>query len=314
MSQTTVDRYPTDPAAHPDLAGVVILNPNSGGEEWDEAAVRDVLSPLGELEVAVTTGPDHARHEAERATDRGVGLVIAGGGDGTVNHVINGIADGGGRACLGILPLGTANDFARSLGLPLDLGEAADTIIAGARRRIDLVSVEAPRKQLFVNVAAGGLGPPDEGEDAAKSTLGRMAYFLNAVGEMSAKHPHHITMEWDGGRVEGEVLAVVVANGRLSGGNVPVAPQALLDDGFMDVIMIPAVGLGQLTALAPRILVGQHLGSDGVVVRRTRGVRIRSRPPMRFRLDGEDVGEGYFRARSLPSALEVATPAGPVRR
>lgn len=314
MSRRAVDRDRTDAAARPGLSGVVLLNPRSGGEEWDAAAVGDVLSPLGDLEVTVTTGPEHARREAERATARGVDLVIAGGGDGTVNHVINGIADGGGRACLGVLPLGTANDFARSLGLPLDPGEAADTILAGVRRRIDLVSVAAPRRQLFVNVAAGGLGPPDEGEDAAKSALGRLAYFLDAVGEMSGKAPHDITMDWDGGRVEGEVLAAVVANGRLSGGNVPVAPQALFDDGLVDVILIPAVGLGRLTALAPRILTGQHLRSDDIVVRRTREVRIRSRPPMRFRLDGEDAGEGYFRARALPSALEVAAPAGPSRR
>lgn len=297
----------------PGTADAVVLNPKAGGDRWDATAVREALAPLGEIEVIVTDGPGHARREAERATRRGTEMVVAGGGDGTINSVINGIAGGGGTSCLGVLPLGTANDFAHSLGLPLDPADAAETIVSGVRRRIDLVSVESPGRRLFVNVAAGGLGLADDRADDAKAKFGQLAYFLDAAGEMSSKTPHRIRMDWDGGRFEADVLAVIVANGRSSGGNVPVAPYAMLDDGLMDVVLIPAVEVGRLTTLAARILVGQHIGEEDVVVRRTREVRIRSRPVLRFRLDGEDVGEGTFRARCLPAALEVTVPPPPTR-
>lgn len=300
--------------SRPGKDAVVLLNPTAGGVRWDAAAVRDVLAPLGEVEVIVTNGSGHARREAERATRGGIEMVVAGGGDGTINSVVNGIAAGGGTSCLGVFPLGTANDFAHSLGLPVDPASAAETIVSGARRRIDLASVEAPSRKLFVNVAAGGLGLSDDQDDDVKTRLGRLAYLLDAAGEMSGKTPHRIHMEWDEGRVDADVLAVIVANGSSSGGNVPVAPYALPDDGLLDVVLIPALEVGRLTALAARILVGQHIGDDDVVVRRTREVRIRSQPALRFRLDGEDVGEGYFRAECLPAALEVTVPPPPPRQ
>lgn len=285
---------------------VVVANPDAG-DGWEPARMRDLVSPLGAVNFVVTRSSEEARRTAERASANDAEMVVAAGGDGTVNCVVNGIVSGDGDPCFGIVPLGTGNDSARSMGVPLDPEDAVEALRSGGRRWIDLVAAGGPPQRYFVNMAVGGLGTPvDEGGEGAKSRLGTLAYMLGVADEMISSEPHWVTLDCDDGHVESEALAVIIANGPCSGGSVPVAPRARPDDGLADIVLVPGLDVTDLAGLAPRILRGEHLDDEEVVVRRSRYVRIRANPSLRFRVDGEDHAEDPLRFRVIPNALELA--------
>lgn len=286
---------------------IVVANPEAG-DGWEPGRMHELVSPLGAVSFVVAQSAEEARRTAERASARGAEMVVAAGGDGTVNCVVNGIVSGGGEPCLGILPLGTGNDSARSMGIPLDPEDAVEALGSGARRRIDLITAGGPPQRYFVNMAVGGLGAPvDEGAEGAKeSSLGNLAYVLGVADEMISGQPHWVTLECDDHRVECEALAVIIANGRCSAGSVPVAPHARPDDGLADIVLVPGLDVTELAGLVPRILRGEHVDDEDVLVRRSRYVQIRANPPLPFRVDGEDHAEAPLRFRVIPNALELA--------
>ena len=198
----------------------------------DEFAAGVALKP--------TQGPGDARRLATEAVTDGFDTVVAAGGDGTLNEVLNGIADapdGFARARLAVLPLGTVNVFARELGLPLSLRRAWQAISAGRERRIDAPYAEhacgaGPRRRYFAQMAGAGLDAQAISlvDWEMKKRISQFAYVLAGMKAMRGPHPA-ITVEADGRRVSGEL--VLVGNGRFYGGSLPVFPGARLDDGAM---------------------------------------------------------------------------------
>src|SRR5947207_1272409 len=133
----------------------VILNPSAGNvRDLDEVVAR--LAQLPNAEIRLTNKPGSAARFAKTALRKGRELIVAAGGDGTLNEVINGIGEDLGDACVGLIPLGTGNDFARTLGVPTDVEAAIDLILDGRQRAVDLVRVTSDEVRYFVNVSAGG--------------------------------------------------------------------------------------------------------------------------------------------------------------
>ena len=285
----------------------VVLNPNAGSAD-DCAALRAGVAALGDAEVCTTEGPGDAERLAREAVEAGYEQVIAAGGDGTLNEVVNGLAVDFGAARLGLLPLGTGNDFARSIGVPAELDGALAVLAAGRTAALDVGRAVAATPRHFVNVSAGGFsGVINEKMDAeVKRSWGPLSYLRSAVEAFPELAPFQATLRLDGGEtLDVSAYSVVVANARYVAAGIPVAPEARLDDGLLDLMIVPESSVPQLAVLVPLVLLGRHTGSDLAIFRRAAAIELRSEPPMSFNVDGELLPDQPTRFEVLPRALRV---------
>ncbi len=284
-----------------------ILNPAAGTAEQADA-LRTTVATRAEVGLFETQKPGDGRDLARRAVERGSTRVIAGGGDGTINEVVNGlVVDGRASVPLGIVPLGTGNDLARTLALPTDPDTAFALALTGSPRALDLIAADAEGRTSYgANVASGGFsGQVDEVlSDELKATWGPLAYLLGAVKVLPAIATYDTRIQFEDEPWERlEALNVVVANGRTVGGGKQVAPPANPEDGWLDVVVVRHGSALELVAVATRLVAGNVVTSDLVSHRRVRTVRIESHPGMWFNLDGELLTNGPITFRCLPSAL-----------
>jgi diacylglycerol kinase (ATP) len=302
------------------MRSCVILNPNAGSVD-DLARIEETLGKRESVVVRRTAAAGDAERLAAEAVGEGFELVVAAGGDGTLNEVVNGLVAGFGRTRLGILPLGTGNDFARTIGVPADLDAALEVLAAGRLRRIDVGRVElrhaetsAAVRRYFVNVSAGGFAGvmSERMDDEVKSRWGPLAYLRTALETFAEREGYSTVLTLDGGEVLSlPVYNVVVSNARFVAAGIPVAPQAELDDGLLDVMIVPESSIPQLAALVPQVLLGRHTESGLVELRRARRIEVRSEPPMPFNVDGELVGESPAIFEALPRVLDVVVGEPP---
>jgi YegS/Rv2252/BmrU family lipid kinase len=308
----------------------VIVNPHSQGgrlgERWPEVA--DVVARVFPFDEAITRGPGDATILARAALRGGAERVVAIGGDGTINEVVNGFFDESGQpvapeASFAVLPYGTGGDFRRTLGLPRGLAEAASAIAHGVRRRIDVGRLTfvahdgAPAHRMFANIASFGVsGVVDRLVNASGKRLGgRLAFMLATARATWSYRNQRVQLTLDGEhRVEATINTVAVANGRYFGGGMMVAPNAELDDGMFDVIALGDFGLGDLLRSGRRIYRGTHLTMDKVTARRARVVEAEGIDPnalIELDVDGEALGRLPARFELRHGALWLIAPASP---
>lgn len=293
------------------MKACVILNPKAGSAgtvEEIEAAIQKKLG-LHDVSFQVTEKEGEGEEHARQAVQDGVELVVAAGGDGTLNEVLNGLSEGFGQVLLGLLPLGTGNDFARTIGVPADLEGALGILAEGRTRRVDVAQATIGGKACrhFLNMSAGGFsGEVSERADEAKERWGPLAYLRSALGVLPDLKGFRSVITLNGSeRLELETYNVVVSNGRYVAAGIPVSPQAVIDDGMLDVMIAPATTMGQLAVLLPQVLLGRHTDSELLIFRRATRVEIESDPPMTFNVDGEICGTDPARFEVLPRALEM---------
>jgi lipid kinase YegS len=231
----------------------------------------------------------------------GVDAVVAIGGDGTVNEVLNGLA--GHDVPLGIVPLGTANDFARQTGIPLDPDHAMDVILHRPPSRIDSAELNGRR---FLNVSTAGIGaeataetPPD-----AKEALGALAYAITGVRKLADLQPIAARFEAPGFDFTTKFLVLAVGNGRSTGGGTLLTPQASLTDGLLDVCIVEGRARRGFARLALKFRKGEHLDAPGVRYLQVPSLRVETDRPITVNVDGEP---------TQTSRLEYRVRAGDLR-
>ncbi|NMO94489.1 diacylglycerol kinase family lipid kinase [Paenibacillus lemnae] len=279
---------------------MLIYNGKAGQQEAATllGSVTAVIAPeVRELVLFQTQEPgDGERACRERGSS--FDLVLIMGGDGTVHECINGLAALSEPPLVGILPAGTCNDFARSLNLPVDLVQAAQQLMQGNRRMIDL---GAAGDRVFTNFFGIGL-ITDASENintGLKGTLGRISYFISTLQTVRSAEPFSYRLDWDKGTLEGEAVMIYVSNGRFLGTQSLPFPEEALEDGVMDVMIIREAGIPLLKEMLSRKNKGAwEPKDDSIHYFQTASLNLSTAEPMKADTDGEKYME-------TPSALEV---------
>jgi diacylglycerol kinase (ATP) len=267
----------------------VIVNPAAGTAD-DQAPVDELQRRLAsaghEIDIVRTGGPGEARALAAAAADAH-DAVVAAGGDGTLNEVVNGLVDAAAlaRCVVGVLPIGTGNDFARSLGLEVPAA-AVEAIVSGATRAIDLPSLG---DRVFLNASAGGFTAETSAHvtSALKQAVGRAAYLIGGALAFLEHEPLPVRVEADGRVIEDDLRLFAICNGAWIGGGHQLAPTARPDDGWMEVCLVRARSAMDFLALLPRLSIGTHVDDEDVAYFRARAVTCTFGRPVRVNTDGE---------------------------
>lgn len=279
----------------------------------DRESIRQQLLHFPSASVEFTDQAGDATRLAHEAASTGCDLVIAAGGDGTLNEVINGIAPHADRVQIGLIPLGTGNDFAKMLNLPASIEECVDVLRAGNVRPTDVVRVTTDHMRYFINVSAGGFsGAVNEKlTPEIKQSWGPLAYVRCAAEALPELRAYCTEITLDKTTTLAlDLYNVVIANGRYVAGGTLIAPEASINDGLLDIILVPENPAADLALVAAQIAVGKHLTSEGVVFRRAATVSVKSEPGMWFNVDGELIGnEPALLFEVLPRALQFLAGA-----
>ncbi|CAN5895705.1 diacylglycerol kinase family lipid kinase [soil metagenome] len=306
---------------------VVVVNPKSQGgklgKRWAEVA--ETLGRAFPFDEAMTTGIGDATRLARAALKGGAERIVAIGGDGTVNEVVNGFFEDGKpvapEATLGIIPFGTGGDFRRSLGLPQDTSEAVALIAAGHRRKIDVGKLTfvatdgTPAVRMFANIASFGVsGVVDRlVNESGKKLGGKLSFMFASVRATWSYKNQRVQLVFDGkDRAEISINTVAVANGKYFGGGMKVAPDAELDDATFEVVSIGDLGMGEVLSMSRKIYKGDHLAMDKVSVRRAKVIEAEGIEPgavIELDVDGENPGRLPARFEIVPASLWVAVAA-----
>jgi len=291
-------------------APLVVVNPAAGGGRAGRLVpwIRERLAQRTDVDLRVTSAAGDAEALAAEAVARGRERVVAVGGDGTVQEVLNGLLAADGPVELGILPVGTGNDLARSLGLPADPAEAWTVALGHATSPLDVAHATngSGRRRWFAS--AGGIGF-DAQVAAAMATrrgwqAGKAGYLLTTLSELRRFENCRVRLTVGDEVLEGSVLLVAFANGEYYGGGMRIAPGARTDDGRLDICVVGDIS--RLTAIRqlPNVYRGTHIRHRAVSMHAGPTLSIEGAETTRVHLDGEPFG-------TLP--LLVVLQAGLVR-
>ncbi|RUT30480.1 diacylglycerol kinase [Paenibacillus zeisoli] len=287
----------------------LIYNPSSGREEM-RRLLPDVLHRLDragiETSCFATEGEGDATREAGDAVERGYDIIIAAGGDGTLNEVVNGMAGRENLPPLGVFPLGTTNDFARAMGISKRWEEYCDLVIENKTRYIDIGRVNGRH---FVNIAGGGslTELTYEVPSRLKTRIGQLAYYMKGIEKVASLSPTELVIKAEGQpQMHGEFMLFLIANSNSVGGFEKLAPGAVIDDGLFDVIAVKKCNLGEFLRLLTLALRGEHFNDPHVVYFKTNRMEVTSPASLvQLNLDGELGGElpGVF--EMLPQHMRI---------
>jgi YegS/Rv2252/BmrU family lipid kinase len=274
----------------------LMINPYSGGKKGIKLlpVIEKKLARAG-VEYHIYLSLDH-EHTVKIASEMDIArydAVVAVGGDGTNFHVLNGLLSSfrpENIPPVGILPIGSGNSFARDLGI-FSLDDGLRAILENKAKWIDVCSFsQAEKKYYFVNIAGFGF-VTDVAETAQKfKWMGDFSYIIGIFHRTLGLHFHHMELELDGRAVSGENCFAVFCNSRFTGGNMLMAPEARIDDGFMDIIMVGKLSRTSLLSTLPKIYNGSHIRHPAVSHVKARTVKIKTRPEKILLADGEVFG------------------------
>ncbi|HEU0032957.1 MAG TPA: diacylglycerol kinase family protein [Kofleriaceae bacterium] len=307
----------------------VIVNPKSQGgrlgARWTELA--DTIGRAFPFDEAVTQGPGDATRLTREALQAGAERIVAIGGDGTVNEVVNGFFDDRGQAIapdasFALIPFGTGGDFRRTFDLPTEIADAAAVIAANHRRKIDVGRLEFTAStgertaRMFANIASFGIsGVVDRLVNESGKKLGRLSFMAASARASWSYKNQRVAMTFDGkDRVDATIYTVAIANGRYFGGAMKVAPDAEPDDGVFDVVALGDFGFGDVLKSSRRIYKGTHVTMDKVTSRRAKLVEAEAIDPgavVELDIDGECPGRLPARFEIVPQSLWFVVPLRP---
>jgi diacylglycerol kinase (ATP) len=296
----------------------LIVNPVAAngavGKNWPR--IRDFLQAEGvSFDAVLTEAPGHATQLARQALDDGYRTIVAVGGDGTVNEVINGLVEEGAvdpEVTLGIVPCGRGADFARMLGIPRDYMEACHQLLRLEPRPVDLGKITCLREgreveHYFINAA--GLGFDGEVSDLVnrfpKVLGGTITYLACLFIGLITYRNKNVELSFDGQHARGRLNSVIVCNGCYFGGGMFIAPGALFDDGLFYVVILGNLNKLEVVVNVPRVYRGTHLTHPKVSHFAAQEVHVEARERMFLQAEGELIGEAPATFRIIPQALKV---------
>jgi lipid kinase YegS len=283
------------------------------GSRADNADLREAVEwarTFGHrVRAHVTWEAGDARRFAEAAVRRGSDAVVAVGGDGTLNDVLNGVV--GSAVPLGVLPLGTANDFARQIGVPDDPRAAMALLFEHEPRPMDVGQLNG---RAFLNVSSAGFGAETTAETSAavKGVLGPLAYAITGMLKLAGEIEER-TARFSGPGFSRELgyLLFAVGNARATGAGVTIAPLARVDDGLLDLCVVEPVARRAFGGLLLELRRGEHLDRDGVHYVQAPWVRVESETPIAVNVDGEALSLTTLEYTVAAAAVRVFAPQDP---
>jgi YegS/Rv2252/BmrU family lipid kinase len=291
----------------------VVVNPAAGGgrtaRKWPTLAAE--LARLGlAFETAWTVRRGHATDLARRAADAGWPLVVAVGGDGTLNEVVNGVTDARGSplATTGAILTGRGRDACRNFGLASDWRLAVRRLVEGDDARFDLGAAEWPdgARRYCVSAAGVGFDAAVARRAASRGGAGTLPYVLGVVEGLVTHRPVPVTIQADGAPESSAPLTtVIVANGAYYGGGMKIAPPADPADGVLDLVVIGALGRAALLRWLPTVYWGGHLANSKTFIRRIGRVSVHGPSPLPTHVDGEPTADTPITYRIYPHALRL---------
>lgn len=288
----------------------LIILPRTGkfdAERW-RRAVADLRRDGHRVTPRLTLEEGDAMRYAHAVARARYDLVIAAGGDGTVNEVVNGVVRSPWQPRLGIVPVGTANDFAAGLGLPTEVEDALRVAVRGHATAVD---VARANDRCFVNVSTGGFGTAASGsaKPEIKRRLGTWAYVITGVREFVDLRPGRARFTTrDGPLYRGAFLLFAVGNARRTGGGSRLTPRAEFGDGKLDVLVVPEMSTMEFLALLPELRAGTHVHSPKVVYEQSPTVRVEAERPLSVNVDGEPMRGTRIDYGLTDRPLSVMTP------
>ena len=275
----------------------LIVNPVSGtdsGPDYLQTINERLRAALGELDIVMTVGEGDAAEAAESAAREDYERIFVAGGDGTLNEAVNGVSRVPGalaRVTFGLIPLGTGNDFANALGLPEDVDAAVEILLAGRTILSDVGTLNGRR---FVNVSAGGFiaEVSDAVDPRLKSVAGKLAYLVGGAQVLFEFEPVRARAAATGGNGETEARELdlhlfAVCNSRQVGGGRLIAPDALIDDGLLDVCLVESMPTLDFLALLTQVSEGEHVSDERVHYFRARALELKFARRIKVNTDGE---------------------------
>jgi diacylglycerol kinase (ATP) len=296
-----------------------VVNPASGngacGREW--SGIAELAAGRGLTgDVLFTDGPGHAAELARGAAEGGARLLVAVGGDGTVNEVVNGLGPSRSEVELAVVPQGTGDDLARTFGIPTKVEEAVAVAAGGQTREVDLGRAsfaigEGRDERYFANFAGAGISGAIARRGASTSRrLGAKAAYMWATTTVFIRWSSvPMRIELDDEVREGPMYEVVIANGMYAAGGMKIAPDARPDDGRFDAVLIGDVSKLDFVTTFPKIYRGTHTSHPKVDVVSARAVAVDTDESLPVVLDGEQPGTTPARFEIVPGALRLRVPS-----
>jgi YegS/Rv2252/BmrU family lipid kinase len=306
----------------------VVVNPKSQGgrlgKRWPE--ISDTIGRAFPFDEAITKGPGDATQLTREALRAGAERIVAIGGDGTVNEVVNGFFDDAGKpiapeASFALIPYGTGGDFRRTFKLPTEVAGAVAVIKANHRRKIDVGRLRfvatsgEPAHRMFANIASFGVsGVVDRMVNESGKKFGKLGFVWNTARAAWSYKNKRVQLTFDdqpSNRVEATINTVAVANGKYFGGAMKIAPDAEPDDGSFDVVVMGDLSFFDIVTKGRRVFKGAHLGMEEVSQRRAKIVEAEAIDPndvVELDVDGEAPGRLPARFEILPSSLWFVVP------
>lgn len=299
----------------------ILLNPSAGSGKARhaiDAAIKVLRRGGAELEICESGHSEHLVQLAREAREARPDVIALAGGDGSAHYVLNGLFPS--NIPLGIIPGGRGNDFARGLGIPSSPRAAAEILLRGHTREIDLARVRGPGdaahqgegwSAVYACIAGVGFDSVVNryANDRARRFHGRFAYAWGILRCLTSYHTQPLEITSDAQNFSGEVMFAVVGNNNSYGDGVKITPRARLDDGLLDVCIVPAMSKWELLRWVPRAYQGKHLAHPRIKYFQAQRITLKSAARLELFGDGEFLGELPATVEIIPRALRVIAPA-----
>lgn len=296
----------------------IIVNKTAGGGK-PEKLVPEIFKHFDAINfpyhVSQTTSSGGATKLARQASDNGTDRIVSVGGDGTINEIINGILSARKQPALGIIPAGWANDFIKSTSIPTDIQKACQVIKAGKTKKIDVGIIN--KEIYFVNICGIGfdaeitaLANQIKTEHPHYNALSTYVYVFAAIRKLLSPLPSfQAKITIDHQIIEGKILFLVIANGRIEGGKFNIAPDAQIDDGWLDICIIGEMGRLRCFYLLPKAIKGTHREVGEVSFFRGKEILVEFDKPVTAQVAGEIIiPQKTYHVKILPKKLDLLIP------